>query len=122
MQLNYDIHNRLFEKTLEQMGLRGSRLLALMEAYLVTFLWSSSYVLVKIGLTQLSPLTLAALRYITASAIIVPLALLKGEAVLFREAKTFLKLVFLGFSGYTIAQGLQCVGLFYLPSVCDGLV
>lgn len=104
------------------MGLRGSRLLALMEAYLVTFLWSSSYVLVKIGLTQLSPLTLAALRYITASAIIVPLALLKGEAVLFREAKTLLKLVFLGFSGYTIAQGLQCVGLFYLPSVCDGLV
>ena len=92
-------------------------MLALMEAYLVTFLWSSSYILVKIGLTQLSPLTLAALRYLTASAILVPLALLKGEAVLFREAETFLKLVFLGFSGYTIAQGLQCVGLFYLPSV-----
>jgi drug/metabolite transporter (DMT)-like permease len=28
-----------------------------------------------------------------------------------------LKLFFLGFLGYTIAQGLQCVGLFYLPAV-----
>ncbi|MFQ6074507.1 MAG: DMT family transporter [Candidatus Bathyarchaeia archaeon] len=88
-----------------------------MEACLVTFLWSSSYILIKIGLTQLTPLTLAALRYITASAILVPLALLRGEADLFRETGTLLKLVFLGLSGYTIAQGLQVLGLFYLPAV-----
>ena len=93
------------------------RLFALMEAYLVTFLWSSSYVLVKIGLTQLSPLTLVALRYITASAILIPLALFRGEADLFRETETFLKLVFLGLTGYTIGQGLQVIGLFFLPAV-----
>ena len=99
------------------MGLSRGRLLAIMEACLVTFLWSSSYVLVKIGLTQLSPLTLAALRYITASTILVPLAFLRGNADLLRGTETFLKLVFLGLSGFTIAQGLQCLGLFYLPAV-----
>lgn len=99
------------------MILSRDRLLAIIEACLVTFLWSSSYVLVKIGLNQLSPLLLVTLRYITASVIVVPLALMRGEAGLLREPKNFLKLVFLGISGYTIAQGLQCLGLFYLPAV-----
>lgn len=99
------------------MGLRRGRLLAVLEAYLVTFLWSSSYILVKIGLKQLPPLTLVALRYITASAVLIPLALMKGEGDLLRGAGSFLKLVFLGLSGIAIAQGLQCLGLFYLPAV-----
>ena len=92
-------------------------MLAIIEAYLVTFLWSSYYILVKIGLTQLSPLTLVSLRYIVASVILVPLALIRGESTFLNEQKNFFKMVFLGFTGYTIAQGLQCVGLFYLPAV-----
>jgi len=99
------------------MSLSRDRLLAIIEACIVTFLWSSSYVLVKIGLNQLSPLPLVTLRYITASVIVVPLAIMRGETGILREPKNFLKLVFLGISGYTIAQGLQCLGLFYLPAV-----
>ncbi len=99
------------------MSLFRDRLLAIIEACLVTFLWSSSYVLVKIGLNQLSPLALVTLRYITASVIVVPLALMRGEVGLLREPWNFLKFVFLGITGYTIAQGLQCLGLFYLPAV-----
>jgi drug/metabolite transporter (DMT)-like permease len=91
--------------------------LALLEAFLVTFLWSSSYIIVKFVLTQLSPLTLVSLRYITASAVLIPLAFLRGEKRLLSNKKNFLKFAFLGFSGYTIAQGLQCLGLFYLPAV-----
>ena len=94
-----------------------ARLFAIMEAYLVTFLWSSSYVLVKMGLAQLSPLTLVALRYLIASIILVPLALARGEATLLKERSNWLKMVFLGLTGYTVAQGLQCLGLFYLPAV-----
>lgn len=97
--------------------MRRDRLLPIIEACFVTFPWSSSYVLIKIGLTQLSPLNLAALRYITASAILVPLALIRGGTDLLKERETLLKLVFIGFSGYTIAQGLQVLGLFYLPAV-----
>ena len=33
-------------------------ILAMVEASIVTFLWSSSYILVKFGLTQLSPMML----------------------------------------------------------------
>jgi len=93
------------------------RRMALIGACIVTFLWSSSYILVKIGLTEISPLTLVAIRYITASAILVPTAIMKGKASKIKDAKTILKLVFLGVSGITIAQGLQCLGLFYLPAV-----
>ena len=92
------------------------RRLALMGACIVTFLWSSSYILVKIGLTELPPLTLVAIRYITASAILIPLAIIK-EANAIKDTKTVLKLAFLGVSGIAIAQGLQCLGLFYLPAV-----
>ncbi len=93
------------------------RLIGLVEACLVTFLWSSSYVLVKIGLTQVTPLTLVSLRYVVASVFLVPFALSRGEAAILADRKTLLKMVFLGLFGYTIAQGLQCVGLFYLPAV-----
>jgi len=92
-------------------------LIAILAAYLVTFLWSSSYILVKIGLTEIPPLTLVALRYIIASAALFPIAYVKGETNLVGDWKTLLKLLFLGISGYTVAQGLQCVGLSHLPAV-----
>ncbi|MBN2336036.1 EamA family transporter [Candidatus Bathyarchaeota archaeon] len=92
------------------------RLGALLEALLVTFLWSSSYVLTKFGLTQVTPLALVSLRYIVASLVLVPIALLRGEhRGLDRRAAA--KLVFLGVSGYSVAQGLQCLGLYLLPAV-----
>lgn len=92
-------------------------LIALLEAYLVTFLWSSSYVLVKMGLGQIPPLTLVSFRYVVASAFLIPIALSRGNMSLISDRKTLIKMVFLGLSGYTIAQGLQCLGLYYLPAV-----
>ena len=92
-------------------------LVALLEALFVTFLWSSSYVLVKVGLTEMSPLSLVALRYMVASLILLPLALRKGEGEFLRDSRNVVKMAVLGLSGYTVAQGLQCVGLSYLPAV-----
>lgn len=97
--------------------LKKDHYFALLEAWFVTFLWSSSYILVKIGLHELTPLTLVTLRYALASAILLPISFIKGEMFLLTDRKTVLKLLFLGLSGYTIAQGLQCVGLYYLPAV-----
>ncbi len=92
------------------------RIGALLEALLVTFLWSTSYILTKIGLTEISPLVLVSLRYMVASLVLVPAAVLRGEhRALDRRAA--LKLVFLGIAGYSVAQGLQCVGLYHLPAV-----
>ena len=92
-------------------------LVALLKAFFVTFLWSSSYVLVKVGLTEISPLSLVALRYVVASLILLPLALRRGEGEFLRDSGNVVKMAVLGLSGYTVAQGLQCVGLFYLPAV-----
>lgn len=51
-----------------------------------------------------------------ASLVLVPVAVLRGEhKTLDRSA--VLKLVFLGITGYSMAQGLQCLGLYHLPAV-----
>ena len=92
------------------------RLIAFLEILLVTLLWSSSYILTKFGLNEVSPLLLVALRYITASVILLIVALVRGELVML-DRDTLLRLGFLGITGYSIAQGLQCLGLFYLPAV-----
>ncbi len=34
-----------------------------------------------------------------------------------RDSKAMMRIWFLGLTGYAIAQGLQCLGLFYLPAV-----
>lgn len=92
-------------------------LVALLEAFFVTFLWSSSYVLVKVGLMEMPPLSLVALRYMVASLILLPIALRGGEGEFLGEPKNVGKMLVLGLTGYTIAQGLQCVGLYFLPAV-----
>jgi len=95
------------------------RFLGVMEALLVTFLWSSSYILVKIGLDQIQipPLTLVALRYAVASAVLIPLAIKRGSSSMLGDPKFLTRIAILGLTGYAVAQGLQCLGLFYLPAV-----
>jgi drug/metabolite transporter (DMT)-like permease len=97
--------------------MRRGRLVALLQAFFVTFLWSSSYVLVKIGLKEIPPLSLVSLRYIVASVILIIAAVLKGNTRLLTGTRHLTRIAILGVSGYTLAQGLQCVGLFYLPAV-----
>jgi len=93
-----------------------ARLRGLSEALLVTLLWSSSYVLTKVGLRDTSPLLLVALRYLVASLMLVPVAMARG-AHRGLDRGTFVELALLGLAGYAVAQGLQCVGLSLLPAV-----
>jgi drug/metabolite transporter (DMT)-like permease len=93
-----------------------TRVRGLLEAFLVTFLWSSSYVLTKLGLQDTPPLLLIALRYVLASLVLLPIALARG-AHRELDRDDFMNLALLGVTGYAVAQGLQCFGLFYLPAV-----
>ena len=97
--------------------MRRGRLVALLQAFFVTFLWSSSYIPVKIGLKEIAPLSLVSLRYIVASVILIIAAVLRGNTRLLTDTRHLTRIAILGVSGYTVAQGLQCVGLFYLPAV-----
>lgn len=93
--------------------------LSLLEALLVTFLWSSSYVLIKIGLVELPPLAFAATRYCLAFFILLAVGIVIGasEPRIKLGREEWSMLIVMGVAGYAVAQGLQFVGLFYLPAV-----
>ncbi|MFA5552423.1 MAG: EamA family transporter, partial [Trueperaceae bacterium] len=51
---------------------------AVLQALLVTFLWSTSWVFIKVGLEEIPALTFAGLRYALAFLLLLPLAF-RGE-------------------------------------------
>ncbi len=103
---------------------RFSHLGAVLQALLVTFLWSTSWVLIKIGLADIPAITFAGLRYSLAFLCLLPFALrpahLKPLRSLSRGA--WARLVALGLLFYAVTQGAQFLGLAYLPSVTVSLL
>lgn len=93
---------------------------AVLQAIFVTFLWSSSWVLIKFGLqADLPPVTFAGLRYTTAFLCLAPFILLQPEkraAVKNLQPNQWVQLVLLGIVYYAITQGAQFVSLAYLPA------
>ena len=91
-------------------------------AVLVTILWSSSYVLIKMGLQEVPPLYFATVRYALAFVLLVAVDIFthrNGDAAAGKpplKAPLWILLV-AGVAGYTVAQGFQYVGLFFLPAV-----
>lgn len=101
-----------------------SNLTAIALALLVTFLWSTSFVIIKIGLDEIPPLTFAGLRYTIAFIALLPLAFrphIKKEIKNLQKSD-WLKLTLLGFTFYTITQGAQFLGLSLLPAVTVSLL
>jgi drug/metabolite transporter (DMT)-like permease len=95
-----------------------TRLFAVVEALLVTFLWSTSYILIKIGLEEMNPLAFATYRYLLASGILVMIMFSRYRTALRRlDLRRIGVFLALGFSGYLIAQGFQFFGLSYLQPV-----
>ena len=97
---------------------------AILEAFLVTFLWSTSWVLIKIGLTDLPALTFAGLRYATAFLCLLPWVLRPSYAAQCRRLTRgdWLGLLALGVLMYAVTQGAQFIGLAYLPAVTVSLL
>ena len=102
----------------------GRRVTAILQALLVAFLWATSWVLIKDGLREISPLVFAGLRYFLAfvllSGVFVVGARRTPPAPLPRAM--WLRLVVLGLFLYTGAQGALFVALKYLPAVTVNLL
>ncbi len=102
------------------------RISAILQAVFVTFLWSTSWVLIKIGLRgNLPPITFAGLRYALASLCLAPFVFLNPahRATLRKiSGKNWLLLSLLGVVFYALAQGAQYVSLAYLPAVMVNLL
>ena len=99
-------------------------LTAVLQALLVTFLWSTSWVFIKFGLQDIPPLTFAGLRYFLAFLTLLPLYLWSNQK---SEIKSLSKrdwgsLILLGLLFYTITQGSQFLGLVYLPAITFSLL
>jgi drug/metabolite transporter (DMT)-like permease len=91
---------------------------AILQALAVTVLWSSSWVLIKLGLNTLPALTFAGLRYTVAFLLLLPLLLPRKRQVELRSLtlRDWGLLVLLGLVYYTFTQGAQFVALDYLPA------
>lgn len=93
---------------------------AIAQALLVTFLWSISWVLIKIGLREsLPPLTFAGLRYTLAFLCLLPFVLTNPHhraGLRSISHQKYVQLFILGVVFYAVTQGAQFVGLAYLPA------
>jgi drug/metabolite transporter (DMT)-like permease len=99
---------------------------AVLQALFVTFLWSTSWVFIKLGLRDEIPaLTFAGLRYMLAFLCLLPLLLRRRhdmEALRALPRRAWVRLITLGLLMYTITQGAQFVGLSMLPSITVNLL
>ncbi|MFC2136317.1 DMT family transporter, partial [Bacteroidota bacterium] len=97
---------------------------AILQALFVTFLWSTSFVIIKLGLDEIPPLTFAGLRYFVAFMCLLPFALTKKRINEIKqiEKRDWSKLIWLGLLFITFTQGAQFVGLSLLPAVTVSLL
>lgn len=100
---------------------------AVLTAVVVTVLWSSSWVLIRIGLDSeaLQPITFAGLRYSLASVVLWGVVLGRREsraAVASLGARGWRSLVVLGVVYYAVTQGAQFIAIDAQPAATTSLM
>ncbi len=102
----------------------STHLTAVLQALFVVILWATSWVLIKIGLQDLPPLTFAGLRYALAFLILLPvLTWRQGLGALAKlPGWAWRRLVLLGVLFYAATQGAMFVALAHLPAVTVNLL
>ncbi|MFW6068150.1 MAG: DMT family transporter [Chloroflexota bacterium] len=107
----------MFQKT-------SPHLLAVLQALFVTFLWSTSWVFIKIGLEDIPALTFAGLRYALAFLILLPVLIVRREHRALRRLgrRDWLQLILLGLLLYSVTQGAQFLALDLLPAATLSLL
>ncbi len=101
--------------------------LAVLQGLLVTFLWSTSWVLIKVGMDDLDlkPLSFAGLRYALAAAILLPFgirAMREAHATRPLEARLLGRVALYGLLFVAVAQGAQYAALAVLPATAVSLI
>lgn len=95
-----------------------------LQALLVTFLWSTSWVFIKFGLEEIPPLIFAGLRYGLATIFLMMLLMWRKEVhlIIRLTPQDWLSLGVLGVIFYTVTQGAQFVALDYLPAITTNIL
>jgi len=99
------------------------QLSAIALALLVTFLWSTSFIIIKWGLKEIPPLVFAGLRYSLAFICLLPFVFTKRNKSTIKnlEKRDWLNLILLGIFFYALTQGTQFLGLSLLSAVTVSL-
>jgi len=98
------------------------RVRAILQALFVTFLWSTSWVLIKNALNEIPPLIFAGLRYTIAFIILLPGVWKHKVEIRAFSAKEWRRLAALGLVYYTMTQGGQFLTLSHLEAVTFSLL
>jgi drug/metabolite transporter (DMT)-like permease len=95
---------------------------AILTALFVTLLWSSSWVLIKRSLSEIPPLTFAALRYTMAAVVLLPGIGKYRAEIRALTRRDWLELGLLGLIFYTVTQGGQFLTLNHLEAITFSLL
>ena len=103
---------------------KNKHIKAVLQALLVTLLWSSSFIIIKKGLVEIPPVLFAGLRYFTASLCFLPFLFKKNyrKELSMLNKKQWIELLILGFLFYVLTQGIQFIALSLLPSTIVSLM
>jgi drug/metabolite transporter (DMT)-like permease len=101
--------------------------LAVVQALFVTFLWSTSWILIKVGMEDLDlqPLSFAGLRYVLAAAILLPFgvrAIRRAHGAEPIGRRLLVRVATYGLLFVAVAQGAQYAALAVLPATAVSLI
>lgn len=101
----------------------SAQITAVLLALFVTFLWSTSFVIIKFGLKEIPPLVFAGLRYSIAFVVLLPFLFTQKNKNVIKNLtrKDWINLTLLGILFYAFTQGTQFIGLSLLPAVTVSL-
>lgn len=102
-----------------------SHLVPVFQALFVTFLWSTSWVLIKFGLKEIPAISFAGIRYTLAFLFLAPVILSRDDLrAALRELTQadWKRLSLLGVVYYALTQGALFMGLALLPAVALSLI
>lgn len=111
------------QKTIPKDLSRSHRITTILQAVVVTFLWASSFVLIKFGLEDIPPLTFGSLRYFLAFMALAVLRFVRRQpGTLKLPGSTWKLLVALGFVLYSVVPATMFLGLDVLPAITVNFV
>ncbi len=103
---------------------KPGRLNAVLLAVLVTILWATSFILVKLAIKDIPSVTFAGLRYFFAFLCLLPFGFKRSTRDEIRAftRRDWVKLLGIGLLYYSLTQGAIFVGLSYLPAMTVNLI
>ena len=111
-------------KPSSQTNSQSTRIAGIFQALLVTFLWSTSWVIIKFGLADIPALPFAGLRYFIAFLCLLPFAFTRKSSAAWKKlaGRDWALLGVLGLIYYALTQGTQFLSLTYLPAMTASLI